>query len=93
MIDAANGNQAMLDPVALKKYIDERLDAGAGHLYQLTLHEMEQVLLTRVLQHTAGNQKQAAHLLGITRGSLRNKLRCLGITIKRTVETGGMMSE
>ena len=29
---------------------------------------------------------QAAKLLGITRGSLRNKLRDLGITIARTVE-------
>jgi two-component system nitrogen regulation response regulator GlnG len=34
---------------------------------------------------TGGNQVQAAKLLGITRGSLRHKIRELGITIKRAV--------
>jgi DNA-binding protein Fis len=93
MIDRANGNQAMLDPVALQEYLNERLEARTGQLYQLTLHEMDQVLLSRVLQPTAGNQKQTTNLLGITCGSLRNKLRGLGITIKRTVEMNGTMSE
>jgi len=46
---------------------------------------MERLLLTRVLRHTGGNQLQAAKLLGITRGSLRTKLRELGITIARSV--------
>ncbi len=49
---------------------------------------MERILLARVLQSTNGNQLQAAKILGITRGSLRNKLRDLGITIGRTVEGG-----
>jgi two-component system nitrogen regulation response regulator GlnG len=38
-----------------------------------------------VLQHTGGNQVQAARLLGITRGSLRTKIRELGITISRNI--------
>jgi two-component system nitrogen regulation response regulator GlnG len=46
---------------------------------------MERQVLTQVLRHTAGNQLQAAQLLGITRNSLRHKLRALGITIERAV--------
>jgi two-component system nitrogen regulation response regulator GlnG len=46
---------------------------------------MERLLLTRVLRHTGGNQLQAAQLLGITRNSLRHKLRALDITIARAV--------
>jgi two-component system nitrogen regulation response regulator GlnG len=49
---------------------------------------MERVLLARILQHTGGNQVQAARILGITRGSLRTKIRDLGITIARTVAAG-----
>jgi DNA-binding protein Fis len=41
-----------------------------------------------VLRHTSGRQLQAAKILGITRGSLRTKLRALGITIGRSVEGG-----
>jgi two-component system, NtrC family, response regulator AtoC len=38
-----------------------------------------------VLRHTGGNQLQAARILGITRGSLRTKIRALGISIARAV--------
>jgi two-component system nitrogen regulation response regulator GlnG len=46
---------------------------------------MERSVLTRVLQKTEGNQSQAARILGITRGSLRNKIRSLGINLGHTV--------
>ena len=49
---------------------------------------LERLLLTRVLRHTGGNQLQAAKILGITRGSLRTKIRDLGIRIDRTVSGG-----
>jgi two-component system nitrogen regulation response regulator GlnG len=37
------------------------------------------------LQTTAGNQSKAAKILGITRGSLRNKTHTLGIKIDQVV--------
>jgi DNA-binding NtrC family response regulator len=45
----------------------------------------ERQLRTRALRHTGGNQPHAAQILGITRNSLRHKLRALGITIARAV--------
>jgi two-component system nitrogen regulation response regulator GlnG len=69
----------------LAPFIEERLRAGSEDLYAETLRRMERLLLTRVLEHTGGNQLKAAQLLGITRGSLRTKLRDLGITIARHV--------
>ncbi len=60
----------------------ERLEAGSRELYAEALGVMERQLLTRVLDRTGGNQLRAAALLGITRGSLRHKLRALGLTIE-----------
>ncbi|MEM8865208.1 MAG: sigma-54 dependent transcriptional regulator [Planctomycetota bacterium] len=65
----------------LKEFIDTHINEGRGELYAATLAEMEKVLLSRVLNHTGGNQSEAARLLGITRGSLRNKIRSNGIVI------------
>jgi two-component system nitrogen regulation response regulator GlnG len=70
---------------ALGPFVEEQLNAGADHLYEATLRRMEEILLTRVLEYTGGNQLQAAKILGITRGSVRTKLRELGITITRAV--------
>ena len=50
-----------------------RLREESQDLYAELLAQMERFLLTRVLMHTAGNQVQAARILGITRGSLRTK--------------------
>jgi two-component system nitrogen regulation response regulator GlnG len=76
------------DEGSLRTFIEAKLAAGEGELYARTLERMERMLLSRVLQHTGGNLRQAAGILGITRGSLRHKLRELGITIARTVEGG-----
>src|SRR5262245_5665433 len=68
-----------------ERFLTDRLQAGSTDLYAEALTVMERQLLTRVLRHTGGNQLQAAQLLGITRNSLRHKLRALGITIARAV--------
>jgi two-component system nitrogen regulation response regulator GlnG len=81
-----NGTTGPEESTPLLHFIDEQLAAGTEDLYEESLRRMERILLGRVLQHTNGNQVQAAKILGITRGSLRNKLRELGITIARTVE-------
>jgi DNA-binding NtrC family response regulator len=68
-----------------ESFIDKQLRGGTEELYAEALAHMERMLLTRVLRHTAGNQSKAAKLLGITRGSLRNKIRTLRITIDQVV--------
>jgi DNA-binding NtrC family response regulator len=68
-----------------ERFIADRLAAGSKDLYAECLAVMEEQLLTRVLTRTGGNQLRAAELLGITRGSLRHKLRALGLTVERSV--------
>jgi two-component system nitrogen regulation response regulator GlnG len=72
----------------LADFLDARIRAGSENLYAEALGRMERALLTHVLRHTGGNQLRAARLLGITRGSLRTKVRDLGIRIDRTVSGG-----
>jgi DNA-binding NtrC family response regulator len=68
-----------------ESFIDKQLRGGTEDLYAEALAHMERMLLTRVLRHTDGNQSKAAKILGITRGSLRNKIRTLRITIDQVV--------
>jgi two-component system nitrogen regulation response regulator GlnG len=72
--------------IDLAGFVDQRLAADSDNLYQESLHMLERYLLTRVLRETQGNQSKAARRLGITRGSLRNKMRDLGIQVGQVVE-------
>jgi two-component system nitrogen regulation response regulator GlnG len=70
---------------ALEHLVDERLRAETNDLYAEALAAMEAFVLTRVLRLTGGNQSQAARILGITRGSLRNKIHTHSIQIANVV--------
>jgi len=69
----------------LNDLVEQRIQSGSTELYAATLEMMERFLLTRVLRETGGNQSHAAEMLGITRGSLRHKIRALEIKIDRIV--------
>jgi two-component system nitrogen regulation response regulator GlnG len=71
----------------LEAFIEQQVEAGAENLHEECVRRLERLLLRRVLQHTNGNQVQAAKMLGITRGSLRTKIRDLGIHIDRNISS------
>ena len=71
-----------------ERFINERLTSGVEDLYDQALTRMETELISRVLRRTGGNQVEAARILGVTRTTLRSKLRQLGIAIDRVVVGG-----
>lgn len=73
------------DPFDWETFVTQEIATGTDDLYARSLERMEREVLVRVLRHTGGNQLQAAKILGITRGSLRTKIRALGISISKEV--------
>ena len=72
-----------LEIAGLEEFLDERMRAGSQNLYSEAVVLLERDLLTYVLNHTGGNQAQTARILGISRLSLRSKIRSHGIVIER----------
>lgn len=64
---------------AVRQAIEGYFAALDGHepnaLYRMVLAEVERPLLEAVLQQAHGNQCRAAAFLGISRGTLRKKLK------------------
>ncbi len=69
-------------------FVTERLQAGGNTVYEDALQVMERHVIPLVLQHAAGNQLQAAKLLGVSRATLRTKCRQYGITVDKVVDSG-----
>jgi two-component system nitrogen regulation response regulator GlnG len=68
--------------------VANELTAQPPGLYAKAVELMERTVIPLVLQHTLGNQTAAAEMLGITRASLRFKIRTLGIDIEQASRTG-----
>ncbi len=68
-----------------ERYVMDHVRKGSNDLYASALELMEREILVRVLKLTGGNQLRASEILGITRGSLRHKLRTLNISVGKSV--------
>jgi two-component system nitrogen regulation response regulator GlnG len=55
-------------------------------VYAETHRRVDRLLLTRALEDTGGNQRQAALRLGIGRETLSRRLRELGLCVSRRLE-------
>jgi DNA-binding NtrC family response regulator len=69
----------------LEAHIRQGLELGSENLYQEAHQQLDRFLLPLVLRSTEGNQLQAARVLGISRQTLRFKIRELGLTITKSV--------
>jgi Fis family transcriptional regulator len=60
---------------ALEFYLDDLNGHKVDDLYHTVLSEVEPAILDVVMAYVEGNQSQAAEMLGISRGTLRKKLK------------------
>src|SRR5271168_4102742 len=70
----------------LEGFIRRRLQLESRDLYAEAHGQLDQFLLTCVLDQTGSCQYQAARLLGIARQTLRQKLRDMGLRVAPSIE-------
>lgn len=64
---------------SLEGYFAKLGDHHPSDLYDLVMGEIEPPLLATVMRHCGGNQTRAASVLGLSRSTLRKKLRAHGL--------------
>ena len=64
---------------ALELYLDDMNGHEVNDLYHVVLSEVEPAILNVVMDYVDGNQSQAAEVLGISRSTLRKKLKLYGL--------------
>ena len=64
---------------ALELYLNDMSGHEVTDLYNVVLSEVEPAILDVVMKHVDGNQSEAAEMLGVSRGTLRKKLKLYGL--------------
>jgi Fis family transcriptional regulator len=60
---------------AVKNYFSHLGNVKPANVYDMVMREIEPPLLQMTLAHVRGNQSKAAKMLGLSRGTLRKKLK------------------
>jgi two-component system nitrogen regulation response regulator GlnG len=72
-------------PNEIEKFVEQLIVSKSEDVYAESVAMLESKVIRRILVETGGNQSKAAKILGITRGSLRTKIRTHGIAIEQVV--------
>ena len=85
--EIAQAKEAATTTIRLRDHVQEQIDhyfSKLGNtiptnLYNLVLQEIEKPMLEVVLQHMRYNQSKSAETLGMSRGTLRKKMKLYGL--------------
>lgn len=64
---------------ALRLYFRNLSGHSPASIYQMVIAEVERPMFETVMEHVKGNQSRAAQILGISRSTLRKKLKTYGL--------------
>ncbi|MBI3860559.1 MAG: sigma-54-dependent Fis family transcriptional regulator [Planctomycetia bacterium] len=84
LVDTAGAAGAGSTDDDVSQLVAQLLADGRGDIYHRVLATVDRVVLGDVLRYVDNHQQQAAELLGISRMTLRSKLRALGLAPERT---------
>jgi len=83
---AARPTAAPVEGAGLPELVRRLLADKSTNVYAEATEYMERYVITEVLRATEGNQSQAAEILGITRGKLRDRITSYNILLRSNVE-------
>ncbi len=67
----------------IRRYLSDMGNTEPENLHQKLLDEIEPPLIEEILRYTGGNQSRTARILGMTRNTLRSRIRRYGIQCRK----------
>jgi nitrogen regulation protein NR(I) len=81
--DHPNGLESGAGNLQVAQMIEELMRRGESDIYDKVTAAVDRLVLETVLRHVKGSQVHASEVLGISRTTLRAKMRSLGLAIEK----------
>jgi len=84
--EQGKGDSDLFLEEVVRKFLKAEMDTGnTDHIHESIIGKVERTLIGIILEEAQGNQVHAARRLGITRNTLRKRIKDLQIIISRVV--------
>ncbi len=81
-----SASQPSSEAFDLQAFVKQQMAPGANDVYAETYRRVDRVLFSAALEFSHGNLRDAAAALGISRQTMRLRLRALGLQVGHTLE-------
>lgn len=86
--ESESGPMPQLAWDTLPEFVEAAMAKGETDLYRRALEKFDRLLISYVMRHTEGQQNRAAEILGLSRVTLRAKLRHMQASAEKTPAPG-----
>jgi two-component system nitrogen regulation response regulator GlnG len=83
--DAKLGPTVLEDWHSLPEFVENAAARGETDVYRRALQRFDRLVIASVIRRVGGQQNQAAEILGLSRATLRAKLRHLRMTVEKVL--------
>ncbi len=77
------------DMLGLQRFLDSAVKAGETDIYRRARDYFDRFVILKAMQQAGGNQHRAAEILGLSRVTLRARLRALNLAVEQVVVSPG----
>jgi len=74
-----------VDSQSLTQFITTAISDGEKEVYRRALENFDRLIISQALRQANGNQTRAAEILGLSRVTLRAKLRNMGLSVEKAL--------
>jgi two-component system nitrogen regulation response regulator GlnG len=69
----------------LPEFVEAAVAQGETDVYRRSLEKFDRLVISHIMRHTGGQQNRAAEILGLSRVTLRAKLRHMQLAVEKTL--------
>ena len=84
-VDSVGNAMPEMDWETLPQFVEATVAKGETDMYRRAIERFDRLVISYIMRHAGGQQNRAAEILGLSRVTLRAKLRHMQLSVEKTL--------